>query len=490
MRREARLQQGRMDGHVLQGTLILIVILSLLGLTSLYLAGQDVPGIVAMKEETVAEELAGSAADLVVGWFHDPGSTPASVAGLFGKRQGDLANGPSFFDMARRSQFIGTADRPDILLDANQATDNSFLNGPPSGFSGSLREIGRFTKLKLYGPARPGLLGTMEVTATTVGFKPTARTVQVQLGALSIPAVRAAVQVGRGLGTLQTGGESPVRVHWGDQRIMSDLIVRRIEDVVTKTTAAPVTGQPYDHLEQSLDRWTDYWIGGELTVTVPPPGQSIHPIVPQNVHLHQFPSPGVRLDQWEYDSVKQTALRHGTYYRLDRDGVLHRQGASEGDQGVAPSEVLLSQTIGDHRGLVFIDTVDGEPPRADNLGTLVIDADYLEAVLVVQGHVLLKPQGAGRSVPALSPSQDGTSSLGTRIPVQLSGIHFQGLLWAAGTVTVERSTRLFGAVGAGETVVAAGSGATVEVWYNADLAQGLFRGLPVVYRVPGTWRLL
>ncbi len=69
--------------------------------------------------------------------------------------------------------------------------------------------------------------------------------------------------------------------------------------------------------------------------------------------------------------------------------------------------------------------------------------------------------------------------------MQLSGIHVNGVLYAAGTIMFERSTRLYGALIAGETVRAAG--AVAEIWYNADLAQGLFKGFPVVYRAPGTW---
>ena len=60
-----------------------------------------------------------------------------------------------------------------------------------------------------------------------------------------------------------------------------------------------------------------------------------------------------------------------------------------------------------------------------------------------------------------------------------------GLLFAAGTITVERESRLFGAV------VAAGginAGPAMEVWYNADFGRGFFRGLPVVYRAPSTWQ--
>jgi len=105
----------------------------------------------------------------------------------------------------------------------------------------------------------------------------------------------------------------------------------------------------------------------------------------------------------------------------------------------------------------------------------------------VQGHVMLRPRATGKSVPALSPSPEGTNSMGARVPVQLSGMHVNGVLFAAGTIMIERSTRIYGALIAGNTVTAAGAGMVGEVWYNIDLAQGLFRGIPVVYRAPGTW---
>jgi hypothetical protein len=235
------------------------------------------------------------------------------------------------------------------------------------------------------------------------------------------------------------------------------------------------------------DRWTEYWVGGTVSVIAPPAGQGANPPLSENVHQHQYPTPGVRLDQWDYDSLKKIALRWGTYYRLDRMGRLHSQGASDSDQGVMPADALESHIIGDHRGLVFIDTVDGQPPRADNMGTLVLETDYVEGLLVVQGHVVFRPRAEGKSVPALSPSQPGAESLGARVPVQLTGIHVNGLLYAAGAIRLERSARLYGAMMAGQSVTSIGTGTVIEVWYNADLAQGLFRGLPVVYRAPGTW---
>ena len=474
-------------GHVLLGALMLILLLGIVGMTSLYLAGQDGPGVSAMKEDNLAQQLADGAADVVMSWFHDSSGTPTVIAGLLAKRQGDPASGPSFFDAAGRSQFVGTADHPDLLLDAANQTDDQLLNGSPNGFHNSLEGLGRISMVRMYGPLQPGLLSTVEVTATTVDHRPVARTVQLQLGALSIPAIRAAVQVGQALGSPQPGSESPVMVHWGDLRVLGDLVVQQVEDLALKNLAAPVTNQSYDQMPYAQDRWTEYWIGGVVSVITPPAGQGASPPLPDNVHQQQYPTPGVRLDRWEYDQLKKIALRWGTYYRLDHAGQLHPYGASDSDQGITPAEALESQATGDQRGLVFIDTVDGQPPNADNMGTLVLNTDYVEALLAVQGHVVLRPPAGGKSISVLSPSTAGTKSLGARLPIQLSGIHVNGLLYAAGAVRIERSARLYGALLAGQGVTSIRSGTVIEVWYNIDLAQGLFRGLPVVYRAPGTW---
>jgi hypothetical protein len=161
-------------GHVLLAALMLIFLLGIAGMTSLHLASQDDSGVSAMKEDKIAQQLADAGADLVMSWFHDPSATPVVVAALLVKRQGDLANGPSFFDVAGRSQFVGTADRPDILLDAANQADNQTLNDSPSGFYNALRGLGRILTVKVYGPLQPGLLSTVEVTATTVDRRPVA----------------------------------------------------------------------------------------------------------------------------------------------------------------------------------------------------------------------------------------------------------------------------------------------------------------------------
>src|SRR5688572_28797416 len=89
-------------------------------------------------------------------------------------------------------------------------------------------------------------------------------------------------------------------------------------------------------------------------------------------------------------------------------------------------------------------------------------------VLVVQGHVKIKPSGLGRSISVLSPPPEGSSALGSRIPVTLSGIHFNGLLFAAGTITIERQTGVYGAVMTSAALIGGGRGTSLEVWYNSD----------------------
>jgi hypothetical protein len=481
-----RFQVREQHGHVLLLALMLVIMLSLLSFTLLHLVGQDAPGISAMKEQIQAQHLAEGAADLIVSWFHQPSAAPASLAESLMKRQ-DAGEGPSFFDAAGRSQFIGSAERPDVLLDMSNDSDARLLNSPTSGFAGAISELGRLDRLKIYAPTQPGLLGTVEVTASTRGRRPLANTIKLQLGALNIPAIRAAIQSGQGIASGAPGAAPTILPHWGDIRVMGDLIVNRMNDLVVKSASASVTGQPYEMLKIHEDRWVDYWIAGNVAMLTPSVSEDVG--IPANVHSHQHPVPGMRLDRWDYNLLKKTAQRHGTYYRLDRAGRLHHLASPETDPGFLPGDVLAVSEVGRSQGLVFIDTIDGELPRLDNLGTLVLDTEYVETILVVQGHVVMKPSGAGRPVTVLSPAPEGSTAFSGRIPITLSGVHLNGLLYAAGTITLERDTRIYGALITAATL-AIGSGTPIlEVWYNPDFGKGFFRGLPVVYRAPGTWQV-
>lgn len=469
------------------GVIVLTLLLGLVSTVLLQLAGQETLSASGTKDVAVTQQLADASVDMVMAWFHSPQAGPPHLASLLAKRQQAATGSPSFFDQAGRSQFVGTADRPDLALMAAESMDNLILNDPTSGLFRSLQDLGTVRSMKVYAPSTPGLLCTVETTVSPAQSPSVKHTLSMQLAALDLPALRAGVQIGGNLGLSELGKESGALVHWGDLTVGGDLVLQRLEEIPALHATAPVTGQGYRDVEYREDRWLQIWVGGTVQVTQPPVGQSQYPLLPLNVHKGQNPTPGVRLDRWGYEQLKQIALRYGTYVAIDREGLLYPNGVVEPGQGVSPDEFLRSRSVGDARGLVFIDTLDRTAPRGDNLGVLRLSAAYTEATLVVQGHVVFSPSSTGQALSVLSPPQTGQTENVGRIPVQLSGIHLNGALYVAGDITLNQSARVFGAVSAEGTIVAATSGATLEVWYNHEMSQGLVRGVPVVLRAPGTW---
>lgn len=481
-----RTRESHEQGIALLGVVVLALILALLGAALLDLAGQEASSAAGATEVAVAQAVADAAQDMVIGWFHSPQASPSDVATILAKRQFSSTGSPSYFDQTGRSQFVGTGDRPDVLLDASRGADQQVLNDSGMGFFRSLQDLGSVQELKVYAPGTPGLLCTVEATVTTA-HSSARHAVSMQLGAPELPALRAAVQTGASLGLLQVAPESGALVHWGDLAVGGDLTMQKLEDIPLQSDSASVTGQSYRDMPHRDDRWLSIWTGGGIHFLQLSPGQSREPVLPLNVHPNRNSVPGLRRDNWGYEQLKQLAIRYGTYLRLDQDGLLYPSGAVEPGRGVLPNEYLRSRSVGDARGLIFVDTLDGMAPRSDNLGVLHVNAAYLEAVLVVQGHVILSPSTAGQPLSVLSPPSGGNGTAGGRTPVQLSDIHLNGALYTKGNITIDRPTRVFGAVAAEGAITAAGPGTTMEVWYDHEMGRGLFRGVPVVVRAPGTW---
>jgi hypothetical protein len=474
------------QGIALLGAMIVALMLSLLGATLLNLAGQEVVNAGLAKQASVAQQLADGAGELVVAWFHSPQTTTdlPQLSSLREKRFRDKEGAPSFFDASGRSQFVGTADQPDVRLQAGNPADNRLLNDPEVGMFRTMTHLGQVEEVKVYAPSKPGLLCTIDTTVATSTNPPVRQSILMQLGAMDVPPLRAAVQVGQQLGRFQAGSESPVAVHWGELKVGGDLILTQLDEIPLKSALAPVSGQTYDEMTPREDRWMEAWIGGTVQVTHVASKQT--PSFPHNLHMNQNPIPGVRLDQWRYEHLKRVAKRFGRYFAIDREGLLYPQGIVEPGRGISPDEVFRSQGNGDQQGLIFIDTLDQTAPRLDNLGMVRLQAPYFEGMAVVQGHVVLAPSGSGQSIKVLSPLSDQGTTI-ARTPVQLSGVHVNGVLHASGDITIAGRVRVYGAVAAGGTITSASSGSTLEVWYDHDLSRGFYRGLPVVYRAPGTW---
>ncbi|MGH7184909.1 MAG: hypothetical protein ACREIB_01350, partial [Pseudomonadota bacterium] len=154
-------------GAALIGAVLMIVILSMLATVSLNVAAQEIESVAAARDEAAARHVAEAGADLVMRWFHDSSSDSNGPGRLlFARRKMGADGSPSFFDAAMRSRFTGTDDRPDILYDAARPSDDRLLNDPSNGWFRALGGLGRITRLAVYGPTRPGLLCTVQVTAT------------------------------------------------------------------------------------------------------------------------------------------------------------------------------------------------------------------------------------------------------------------------------------------------------------------------------------
>ncbi|MGH7231825.1 MAG: hypothetical protein ACREJU_10775 [Nitrospiraceae bacterium] len=471
-------------GAALLGAVLVTVILSMLGTVSLNLGIHEVAQVRGAADEAVAQHLTEAGSDLVVQWFHDPSSAPeGTVSKLLEKRFHLPENGPSFFDAMGQSQFRGTSISPDVIFDASHPADDLILNDAGRGMFRSLRSLGRVLKLKVYGPSRPGLLCTVEITA---GAKDLTRTLAVQLGSWSIPPLRAGVQIGKTEVTMASDTPFPVGVHWGDLKIQGDARFGKKEEFPLKSQLASVTGQSYADAPVREDRWLDIFVGGEALFS---PSSASSLLTPPHLYTHQDPNPGLHQDRWDYETMKKYAILFGSYYAQDRDGMLYRNGVIQPELGLTPDEVFASRSVGDHHGLVFIDTLDQLPPRSDNLGNLSVTTEYAEGVFIVNAHLHLRTTGAGKSVPALSPPPEGSTTLGTRIPVELSGMHVQGVLYTAGDLTFEGHPRVYGAVVTeGKVAPLSSDLMSIEVWYNYDLRSGLFRGVPLVRVAPGTWQ--
>jgi hypothetical protein len=471
----------------LLAALMMVFIFSLLGMASVQFATQETMGLMAMQDDHVARHAAEAALQLVMDWFHEPGALPhAPGMELFSKGVVDASGRSAFLDAQGVSQFKGTAEAPDILFDARSPQHDVLMNHPETGWFRSLRGLARILKLKVYGPIHPGLLCTVEVVSASGRGEATKNTVSVEFGTYSIPPLTSAVQTAGFKPGPSSDAVVPLLVHWGDLKTQGDVLLVNQQEVPEKTSLAPVTALSYDEMGRRQDRWFDLSAGGNVLFTRPLPGGN--ETLPQNVHQNQEPVPGLRMDQWQYENLKQLAISLGTYYGLDEDGRLHPGGTMLPGQGLAPDDVLASHAVGEHRGLVFVDTLDRQPPRADNLGTVTLNTEYLEGLFVINAQVLWHPKGSTKTILALSPPPEGRNVLGLRVPAQLPGINLRGVMYTAGNLMYCGKPRIYGGLlSDGVIGTCPNQDALLEVWYDFDLKDGLHRGVPVVYVVPGTW---
>jgi len=142
--------KDRQQGIALLGAMVVALVLSLLGATLLNLAGQESASAGLASQAAVAQQLADAAGELVVAWFHSPQivAIVPKLSSLGEKRNYDGEGLLSFFDASGRSQFVGTADQPDVRLHAGNPFDHRLLNDPETGMFRTMTHLGRWRNSK------------------------------------------------------------------------------------------------------------------------------------------------------------------------------------------------------------------------------------------------------------------------------------------------------------------------------------------------------
>ncbi len=123
------------SGAVMLVTLLFLLLLTLLGTSSLYLAYTEMILSRGIESDAKAFYIAESGIEETRYWFANPDKFHGSPADFFRKH---MLNNTSFFDSNGMSQYTGTATNPDIVL----SEENN--------------------ELKIYKPLTPGALCTVK----------------------------------------------------------------------------------------------------------------------------------------------------------------------------------------------------------------------------------------------------------------------------------------------------------------------------------------
>jgi hypothetical protein len=172
----------------------------------------------------------------------------------------------------------------------------------------------------------------------------------------------------------------------------------------------------------------------------------------------------------DYATFKSLAQLHGRYYSTDASGNIYRDGVETSANQI---DFLTEFGVLDHTtapyDLVFIDTIDGNPPAADgsNLANIGVNGSSLG----MKGIFYI---GANFSATG---TNNGTGTVVMESPYATSvsdvSIFMNGVMYTAGTCALAGGTNVYGAVIAQNGF--SGSG-TPDVYYNDDLADGLLIG--------------
>ncbi|HTP41269.1 MAG TPA: hypothetical protein VML36_02510 [Nitrospiria bacterium] len=465
-------------GGALVLVLLVLLLFTLLGAAAVQMGHQELVqgGLQFAQQE--AGDLAESGIELAIGWFARPDAFNGMVARsdfpcpaaetpreLLAKRCRRETGRLSFLTDDGESQFHGTPAAPDGIMRLDASTLLPIAVAPAARAT---------IEVALFRPTIPGAICTVQSTGRTAGGA--SRMIRVELYEAAVPVLTAAA------GAAAPGPSvGPVRIHWGALRYHGDgRLPADPDDAPYQSSLAPVNGEPYG-AAPLIDRWMEAVIGGRLLEP-----QSDSPA--DSALVQQWSAKGnVRIgatvpsdaENWSYQELKGLARRFGRYYTTDREGRLYRDGL--------PPPMEADTVFGeaaDPEKVLFIDTVDGLPPRpgeGGNLAVITLSRSVGRHPVYLGADLVLAPSAAGKS-PLLVPSP-----LGDETMLALEAIDYSGAYYIAGRLTVLRESRLYGAVYA----VGGFEGTRLlELWYDRRYGLGRWPDWPVALIVPGSWQVL
>lgn len=169
----------------------------------------------------------------------------------------------------------------------------------------------------------------------------------------------------------------------------------------------------------------------------------------------------------QYQDFKTLAMEHGRYYSTDADGNIYRDGIEDADHLVDfVAEFEKEDRINSFYDLVFIDTVDGNPPAADNSNLADISSTGvvkgLKGVFYLCANFEVGGSGQPDDLTGVE-KPDGSTA-------DLTAVYLDGVLYASGVADMQGNPVIFGSV---VTDAGFASGGTPEIYYNHKLKDGL-----------------
>lgn len=194
--------------------------------------------------------------------------------------------------------------------------------------------------------------------------------------------------------------------------------------------------------------------------------------------FEQFIAPGVL--QWpdfagKYADFKSLAKSHGRYYSTDPAGNIYRDGVEDSAHLVDfNTEFSEADRVNSPYDLVFIDTIDGNPPAVNGSNLATVSNSGTGIGMKGIFYICANYDQAGAGNPADLPTAekpilnaDGSITLQV---TNLPKVFLDGVIYTSGTMQFKGNPVVYGALVSNGGYL---SGGTPDIYYNPRLKDGL-----------------